>query len=270
VSIRQFRPKKQMRRGISTSQKLWLNFILIILISLQIAYPLVQNDILKWVTVATVLVGAFFAVCDALINFGSRFALLLLSIVVIFSFTVEAIGQYTQWPFGKYAYSETLGTSLLKVPLIVPLAWVMISYPVLIVARKTARNWVFAFGGYGLMAWDLFLDPQMVKAHRWEWSFNGSHVPFEKTIPLSNAVGWLFSGMILMAILNYFLPKERRKKEVRTKHVDIFLFWTLFSGVVGNIFFFNSRGVALIGGIAFAIFLSPFIYQTALGIPETN
>ena len=270
MSIRQFRPKRNYRGGISGVQKLWLNLFFLSLIALQITYPLVEKETLRWVTIATVIVGAVFAFTDSLINFGARFANLLAIIVIIFSFSVEAIGQATDWPFGSYSYSPSLGISFLKVPLIVPLAWLMMSYPVLLVARKATPNWVFLFGGFGLMAWDLFLDPQMVSAGRWSWNFKGASVPFQSAIPLSNAVGWLFSGMLLMALLHKVLPKERRKKAARTKHIDIFLVWVWLSGIIGNIFFFNMPGVALIGGVVFGIFLAPFLYKTLLGIPELN
>lgn len=270
MSIRQFRPKRNVRQGISAGKKLILNFLFICLISVQISYPLVQGEVLRWITISTVITGGIFIFVDAMINFGSRFALLLLIITLTFSFGVEALGQATTWPFGEYTYSKTLGPQILKVPLLVPLAWLMMSYPVLLVARKTTHNWVFIYGGFGLMAWDLFLDPQMVKADRWTWKFSGASVPFESNIPLSNAVGWLFAGMFLMAILNKALPKERRKKVGRTKHIDYFLIWTLISGVIGNLFFFDQPKVALIGGIAFGLFLTPLIYKTLLGLPEIN
>ena len=171
---------------------------------------------------------------------------------------------------GKYTYSPSLGFALLDVPIIVPFAWLMMSYPVLLVARKTTANWVFLLGGFGLMGWDLFIDPQMVAAKRWVWEIKGATIPFENTIPLSNAVGWLLSGMALMAILHKVIPVERRKKETRTKHLDVFLIWTFFSSIIGNVFFFHTPGVALIGGLVFGVFLAPFLYRSILGIPEIN
>ena len=270
MSIRQFRPKRNMRRGISTQQRFWINSFFIILLGFQMAYPLVDGRLLTQVTIVTVIVGACYVYIDALINFGGRYANLLALITLIFSFGIEAIGQATSWPFGSYEYSKTLGFSILSVPIVVPLAWLMMSYPVFLVSRKSTNHWVFLFGGYGLMTWDLFLDPQMVSAERWVWTFDGAHVPFQNEIPLSNAVGWLLSGMALMALLNVALPKERRKKHDRTKHVEIFLLWTLFSGVIGNIFFFNKPGVALIGGLAFTIFLAPYFYKLFIGNPESN
>ena len=82
-------------------------------------------------------------------------------------------------------------------PLVVPFAWVMIAHPCLVAARRIGKSWVFLYGALLMMAWDLFLDPLMVSAGRWTWVVKGSHVPFQPEIPLSNAFGWLLSGMLL-------------------------------------------------------------------------
>jgi putative membrane protein len=151
------------------------------------------------------------------------------------------------------------------VPLIVPFAWLMMAHPVLLISRRVTRHWVFIYGGTALMAWDLFLDPMMVAAHRWSWTFTGSHVPFEPEIPLSNAAGWLFAGMGLIALLHVSLPRERKKQGAEFTAVDIFLSWTLFSGVVGNLFFFDRPGVALFAGAIFALILAPYAIARWLG-----
>jgi putative membrane protein len=118
------------------------------------------------------------------------------------------------------------------------------------------------------MVWDLFLDPQMVAAGRWSWDVVGPHVPFQPEIPLSNTAGWLFAGMGLMALLNLILPKERRKSGINSTVPDLFLAWTLFSGVIGNLFFFDRAGVALIGGIAFVIWAAPYLFVISFGKPD--
>jgi uncharacterized membrane protein len=152
---------------------------------------------------------------------------------------------------------------------VVPFAWVMMAHPLLIAARKVTKNWVFLYGGIGLMAWDLFLDPQMVLAGRWEWSFTGAHVPFQPMIPLSNLFGWLLTGMGLMAILNLILKHDRRRTGTSTAVPDFFLIWTWFGGVVGNLFFFDQPGIALIGGIAFGLYLIPYLFMLRFGPPDT-
>ena len=156
------------------------------------------------------------------------------------------------------------------VPLVVPFAWVMLAHPVLLAARKVTKNWVFLYGGFGMMAWDLFLDPQMVSAERWTWDFTGSHVPFQPEIPLSNAFGWLLTGMGLMAILNAVLRVDRRKVSTSTAVPDFFLMWTWFAGVVGNLFFFDRTGVAFLGGLVFGLFLLPYIFLLRFGPPANN
>jgi putative membrane protein len=74
--------------------------------------------------------------------------------------------------------------------------------------------------------------------------------------------------MGLMALLNLILPKERRKAGVNSTIPDVFLGWTLFSGVVGNLFFFDRAGVALIGGIAFALWIAPYLFVISFGKPD--
>ena len=64
-----------------------------------------------------------------------------------------------------------------------------------------------------------------------------------------------------MELMQALLPTERRKRGVNTNAGDALLIWTLFSGVVGNIFFFSQPGVALIGGLAFGLFLIPYLLQ---------
>jgi putative membrane protein len=143
----------------------------------------------------------------------------------------------------------------------------MMAHPVLIAARRVAGNWVFLYGGYAMAAWDLFLDPQMVAANRWRWSFDGAHVPFQPEIPLSNTVGWLLAGMALIAILHQVLPRDRRKTSASFGAVDLFLTWTLFAGVISNLFFFNRPEIALFGGIAFGLFFAPYAFSRWLGRP---
>ena len=46
----------------------------------------------------------------------------------------------TGLPFGDYSYAGTLGPELLDVPLVVPLAWTMMAYPVLLAARRLTRG----------------------------------------------------------------------------------------------------------------------------------
>jgi putative membrane protein len=238
-------------------------------IVLQIAYPLVDGTALQVITISSVYLAALAMFLHGIAAFGARYGWTLLGITLVFGYLIEQIGVSTSWPFGEYTYSSTLGPKLFSVPLVVPFAWVMIAHPVLIAARKVTKNWVFLYGGLGMMAWDLFLDPQMVAAERWIWDFTGPNVPLQPDIPLSNTFGWLLTGMGLMAILNRVLRLDRRNTIDVPSIPNFFLGWTLFSGVVGNIFFFSTPGVALTGGLVFGLLMVPYIFVLRFG-PPTN
>jgi uncharacterized membrane protein len=113
----------------------------------------------------------------------------------------------------------------------------------------------------------LFLDPLMVTAGRWTWKVDGAHVPFQPEIPLSNTFGWLLSGMALMSLLHFFTPRDRRKKSGSLVAADILLFWTLFSGIVGNLFFFGRPGIAIFSGSILGILLAPYFFNRWIGRP---
>lgn len=265
MSIRQFSPRRNLRGSISQT-KLFLAYLTFIsAIGLQIAYPLLNGEPLRLVTIATVYTGAGAMLLHCLFSFGFTFAIRLLLITWIYAFLVELIGVNSGWPFGRYSYNHSLGELLFGVPIVVPFAWIMLAYPILIAARRVAPRWVFLYGGFGLMAWDLFLDPQMVAAQRWSWIVTGSHVPYQPEIPLSNAFGWLLTGMGLMALLHISLPRERRKNGASSTIPDLFLLWTWFAGVVGNLFFFDRPGTALLGGVVFGFFLIPYALARFLG-----
>ncbi len=265
MSIRQFNPRRNSRGSISRTQFFLINLTFISAIGLQIAYPLLDGEPLRLVTIATVYTGAGAMLLHSLFSFGFTFAIRLLLITWIYAFLIELIGVKTGWPFGQYSYNHSLGELLFGVPIVVPFAWIMLSYPILLAARRVAPRWVFLYGGFGIMAWDLFLDPQMVAAQRWSWIVSGPHIPFQPEIPLSNAFGWLLAGMGLMALLQISLPHERRKKGASTRIPDLFLLWTWFAGVVGNLFFFDRPGTALLGGIVFGLFLLPYFLSRAFG-----
>lgn len=268
MSIRQYRPRNNRRRGISANQNLGLLILFIIAIALQISYPLISGDALRYITIFTVISGALLMLAHSFLSYGFRYFATFASVTFLFALGVEIMGSKTGWPFGTYSYDDSLGIKIAGVPIIVPFAWIMMAHPVLIAARKTIPAWAFLYGGAGLMAWDLFLDPQMVSAGRWNWDVVGPHVPFQPEIPLSNTAGWLFAGMGLMALLNLILPKERRKNGVNSTVPDLFLAWTLFSGVVGNLFFFDRTGVAFLGGIVFAIWAAPYLFVISFGKPD--
>jgi putative membrane protein len=105
----------------------------------------------------------------------------------------------------------------------------------------------------------------MVAAGRWTWEVTGAHIPFVPDVPLSNFFGWLLAGCAIVSFLNLVLPFERRKESASLRAVTILLTWVLFSGFVGNLFFFDRPGLAFLGAFVFGAFATPFIFKNWLG-----
>jgi putative membrane protein len=268
MSIRHYRPRGNRRRAFDRKKNILLYGLLLISIALQMAYPLVHGNLLREITIATVYSAAFLMITHSFFAFGARFALTFTVLTFGYALAVEILGSKSGWPFGSYKYDSSLGVAIAGVPILVPFAWMMLAYPLLLAARKVGKSWVFLYGGLGLMSWDLFLDPQMVSAHRWSWSFQGSATPFAPMIPLSNSFGWLLTGMGLIALLHWALPQDRRKNGAKLTIPNTFLAWTWFSGVVGNIFFFHRPGLGIVAGLIFGALLAPYFFALRFGRPD--
>jgi lycopene beta-cyclase len=264
MSIRHFTPRRQ-RRGISQRARLTLGAALSLTIFLQISYPLISGTLLQYVTIATIYCGALAMLLHAYLSFGTKYLLRYFIATVLFGYFIEFIGVHTGWPFGIYSYDASLGVAIGDVPLVVPFAWVMMVHPCLVAARRVTSKWIFLYGGALLAGWDLFLDPLMVSAGRWTWEVTGAHIPFVPDIPLSNFFGWLLAGCLIVGFLNLVLPFERRKESASLRAVTILLSWVLFSGLVGNLFFFDRPGLAVMATAFLGAFAAPFIYKSWLG-----
>ena len=264
MSIRHYTPRRR-RRGISQRARVVLGAFLALTILLQISYPLTDGTILQYITIATVYTGALTMLLHAYLSFGIKYAWRYLVLAGLFGYFIELLGVHSGWPFGIYSYDESLGFALFSVPVVVPFAWVMMVHPALVAARRVTRKWTFLYGGALLAGWDLFLDPQMVAAGRWTWEVTGAHIPFVPDVPLSNFFGWLLAGCAIVALLNVALPFERRKESASLRAVTILLTWVLFSGFIGNLFFFDRPGLALLGSLVYGAFATPFIYKSWLG-----
>lgn len=161
----------------------------------------------------------------------------------------ETVGVHTGVPFGAYAYAGTLGPQLFGVPAVVPLAWLMMAYPSLLVARRlVGRRTVLvpALAAWALTTWDVFLDPQMVDAGHWSWRDPTPALPGVEGIPLSNFAGWFAVALVMCALLDRLVAPAGPSDDALP--FALFL-WTYASSVLAHAAFFGRPSVALVGGI---------------------
>ena len=174
------------------------------LVGTAIAYPLTTGtgrDAVSW---AIVVLGAVLSVVHAALSRGARSAAAVLVLVLVTAVAVEALGLATGFPYGEYSYSDSLGPTLLGVPFLVPLAWLMMAWPSWLLADRLARRRParIAVAAAIFAGWDVVLDPQMVQAGYWTWAHPTPGLPGIDTVPLTNLAGWLLAGAVLMTALD--------------------------------------------------------------------
>lgn len=222
----------------------------------QVAYPLVDGEWLRRVTIASVLLFALASVTHAAVHHGVRWAATFVVVTAGGAFVAEAVGVRTGIPFGDYSYSDSLGPRLLDVPAVVPLAWTMMAYPMFVAARRLGRHLAPVVGGLGMTGWDVFLDPQLVADGRWRWADPTPSLPGVDGVPLTNYVGWLLVGTALMGLLSLALPTGRASEALPAA----LLVWTYAGSVLGNLVWFGTDAVALAGGVTMGAVVVPYVW----------
>ncbi|MFG3439535.1 carotenoid biosynthesis protein [Nonomuraea sp. NPDC047897] len=121
--------------------------------------------------------------------------------VAAVGYVAELAGVASGVPFGAYSYTEVLQPQLLDVPVIVPVAWGGMGLAAYAVAPGGGATRV-VLGAVALTAWDLFLDPQMLRLGAWTWHDGG----FYRDVPLTNFAGWLLVSLLVMTVIHGLLP----------------------------------------------------------------
>lgn len=181
----------------------------------------------------TVVLGALAGLLHAAGRLGARRATLIFVLGFAFSLTAELSGTHTGYPFGPYSYSGLLGYKVLGlVPFNIPTSWFFMLYCSLaicgrlfgvrdssfVVGRGGGREkWAWAVtAGVILTAWDVSMDPAMVRTAHWMWHLTPAaqqtwwqHVFVSDLfygMPLSNWLGWLLTGTIVARVMLAIVP----------------------------------------------------------------
>ncbi len=224
-----------------------------------ISLPIVQwlageQALILGVTVSVVLQAAL-VVLLVYHSAGARRTALLVATVVVAGWAAEAIGSKTGFPFGAYHYTDRLQPQLLGVPVLIPLAWLMMLPPAWAVAQRiTGRASGVLFvvvSALAFTAWDLYLDPQMVHWGLWAWDQPGQYFG----IPLVNYAGWLLVSALITVLA--------RPPALVTRPLFLVYVMTWLIEVTGLVLFWQLYGPAVAGFIGMGIFV-------ALGWPLTT
>jgi putative membrane protein len=226
----------------------------------QPVYALLPERLQGAGTLFIVFSFAGFSFAHLLATRGARAALALASLCLVVAGGLEALSVATGWPFGLYSYGESLGPAVAGVALLVPVCWFMMAYPAsrlaeLVLGRGAA--WAYApFAALALAAWDLFLDPQMVRTGVWSWVEPGGYAG----VPLGNYAGWALTGLLIFAAYRPFArPGDdavRRDPAFELLPVAAYV-WTWFGSALVNAAWWGQPLVALVGGVGMGAFAVP-------------
>ena len=267
MSIRVYSgPHADRRRGGSSTLRLIPWILAGATILTQIVWPLTHGSTRDSLTILAVILFFLTSASHSLITRGLLWTLGWFGISAGIGFITELIGVHTALPFGVYSYGSRLGPALFGVPLLIPLAWAMMSYPALLVGRRLAKGTMTSslIGAVALSAWDVFLDPQMVSEGHWTWSDTGPELPGIHGIPLQNFVGWFFVSLIMMLALDR-LPRRRTDGGAGDGVPALMYLWTYFSSIILNGLFASRGGVALWGAVLMGSIAVPYAYKLWVG-----
>ncbi len=138
---------------------------------------------------------------------GWRKGLLTAAGIILLCWMIEWMGSAASLPFGNYSYTPVLQPQILGVPVLIPLAWLMMFPPSWAVAAvllgsphkqksPRARLAFILLSAIVFTAWDFFLEHQMVALDIWFWEQPTGYFG----IPWSNFLGWLFVSAAITAL----------------------------------------------------------------------
>lgn len=252
----------------------------------QIAYGL-EAPRPPWMTRAIVALYLTTSTVDAVEQRGTRGAAVVAAAASI-GFGAELLGVRTGRPFGPYDYSGQLGPKVAGVPLMAAAAWGLLARPSRIagqlattppptgvaseeaaaaaphVARPglVARAARVGAASAALTAWDVFLDPRMVREGYWNWPGGGRY----EGIPASNYLGWFATGLAIFAAAELIDPADDALAAAaspavageRSGDTALAIFaWTWIGELIANVLLWRRPKVAVAGGVAMGVLAVP-------------
>lgn len=191
----------------------------------------------------TVVLGAIAGFAFLASCIGMKRTWLVFAVAFVLSLASELTGTSTGLPFGVYGYTDQLGYKILGlVPFNIPTSWFYMLVASLAICGRflpakddnTSKWWWALVGGLVLTAWDVSMDPAMVKTTHWVWSVpdlsNASAftrfigTPFFFGMPLTNWLGWLLTGIIVARAMLAFVPPSTWVRSVAPAKLPVWLY----------------------------------------------
>ena len=221
---------------------------------------------------ASVVVFAMPALWAAKMWLGWRDSTILFVIFGVYALLVETAAINTGFPYGHFGYSHHLGFKLFGVvPWTVAFAWtpLLLGAYALVANLTESRPMRIVLTALVLVLFDLVLDPGAVRLGFWRYAEGGAFYQ----VPLSNFAGWIASGFVGAALLDFvisrFTPLLPVPVQLASSAVLIIFFWTAFAFFAGMAVP-GLIGVGILGGLAFAWWKFYYAFDDKIVLVDEN
>lgn len=228
--------------------------LLAALVGAQLAYPQLPPE--RRTAATHAIVGLLLATTtsDAVEAGGARRALGTVGLAGALGYATELVAVRTGRPFGHYRYTAKLGPGPGGVPFAVLASWAMMSRPAWTVAgligeRRAARV-LLAAGA--LTAWDVYVDPRMVRDGYWKWPQGGRY----EGVPAENFLGWFVTAAGVFTAWALVAGPDDPRDGGADVSLAVYA-WTWIGEAIANVLFWERPRVALAGGLAMGAFAAP-------------
>jgi len=157
------------------------------------------------------------------ISFTNNLSVFIKLFLIVFGigFIAELIGVHTGLLFGNYSYSQNLGLSFQKVPLIIGVNWAILSLGAWNLCRTISKKIIIniLIASLLMVVFDIALEPAAINLHYWSWKSG--------EIPLFNYISWFLIS--IPAIYTWSLFKIESTGISKTIFISQFLFFIILT-----------------------------------------
>lgn len=226
----------------------------------QPVYAVLPANLERLGTLFIVLTSTAFAFSHLWVTQGARAALMLLGLCVCVAGSFEVLSVNTGFPYGWYRYSSLLGPGIAGVPLLVPFCWQMMAHNASSLARVLTPKWFVPVAALALTAWDVSLDPQMVRGGYWVWQRSGAWT--YAGIPLENYAGWLLTALVIYGLYSRLLrPPPLERPSLFLALPVLSYAWTWFGSGLVNLVWWHQPVVGAAGLVSMGALAVPALYK---------
>ncbi len=254
--------------GLSPPAQVFLVAWVLTMISIPILRRIWGEKVLIKGIMASVLLQAATVVAIVAPAWGAETTVRTVLIVLVLTWAVELVGSRTGFPFGHYAYTTRLQPQLVHVPVLIPVAWLMMLPPAWAVGAAihatTGMGYVLA-ATLAFTVWDLFLDPQMVNWKLWIWS-ERNQGPRYFGIPWINYAGWFAAS----ALITWTAARDPLVAALPIAPLLLVYGLTWGLETTGQLFFWRLPGPGISGFVGMGLFLLCAVAPGEAMVVHTN